>query len=77
MHLFTEFSSRLINYIKDIDFEKNIEKKYLDCIVVERPRNIMHGHLSTNAAMILSRPLGLDRSYYYSRADYCTYKDGP
>ncbi|RPD36864.1 arginine--tRNA ligase [Candidatus Liberibacter solanacearum] len=60
MHLFTEFSSRLINYIKDIDFEKNIEKKYLDCIVVERPRNIMHGHLSTNAAMILSRPLGLD-----------------
>ncbi|AKK19854.1 arginine--tRNA ligase [Candidatus Liberibacter africanus] len=60
MYLFTDFSVRLRNYIQCIDSKTKVEKKILDRIVVERPRDCAHGHLSTNAAMILSRPLGLD-----------------
>ncbi|MBY7649436.1 MAG: arginine--tRNA ligase [Candidatus Liberibacter europaeus] len=60
MYLFTDFSVRLKNYINDIDFNKRIDKVNLDRIILERPRDVIHGHLSTNAAMILSRPLGLD-----------------
>ncbi|XCD38808.1 arginine--tRNA ligase [Candidatus Liberibacter asiaticus] len=60
MYLFADFSSRLKNYLKEIDCKIKVEKKILDRIVIERPRDCAHGHLSTNAAMILSRPLGLD-----------------
>ncbi|AHA28210.1 arginine--tRNA ligase [Candidatus Liberibacter americanus] len=59
MHLFTDFSFRIRKYIKDIDFNVTIDEIYLDRIIVERPRDVAHGHLTTNAAMILSRPLGL------------------
>ncbi|KAE9513692.1 Arginine--tRNA ligase [Candidatus Liberibacter asiaticus] len=56
MYLFADFSSRLKNYLKEIDCKIKVEKKILDRIVIERPRDCAHGHLSTNAAMILSRP---------------------
>lgn len=59
MHLFTDFSCRIRKYINDIGFNVPIDKIYLDRIIVERPRDMAHGHLATNAAMILSRPLGL------------------
>ncbi|MBL0849199.1 MAG: arginine--tRNA ligase [Candidatus Liberibacter ctenarytainae] len=59
-YLFTDFNDRIRKYIKDIDFKGCISKVDLDRIVVERPRDAAHGHLSTNAAMILSRKLNLD-----------------
>ncbi|MEG8099367.1 arginine--tRNA ligase [Candidatus Liberibacter brunswickensis] len=60
MYLFADFGVRLRNYIKNIDFKIELEKEFLDRIVIERPRDCAHGHLSTNAAMVLSRPLDLD-----------------
>ncbi|AGA64955.1 Arginyl-tRNA synthetase [Liberibacter crescens BT-1] len=63
MHLFTDFSHRIKTYIESIDLvKKNIEKIDFKKIIVERPRNVEHGDLSTNAAMVLVRPLGLDYS---------------
>ncbi|MBA5724384.1 arginine--tRNA ligase [Candidatus Liberibacter sp.] len=60
MYLFADFNHRLKNLVQDIDLVKeNREKVDLERIVVEKPRDSINGHLSTNAAMVLSRPLGL------------------
>ncbi|RCL02930.1 MAG: arginyl-tRNA synthetase [Candidatus Tokpelaia sp. JSC161] len=53
MNIFIEFEER----IKDI-LRHSMNIQGVSCVSVETPRNILHGELSTNIAMILAKSLG-------------------
>ena len=55
-NLFTHFELRLKNLLQE--FEKDGKDIDLARVNVEPPRDAAHGHLATNAAMVLSKQLG-------------------
>ncbi|MDI7863335.1 arginine--tRNA ligase [Rhizobiaceae bacterium n13] len=59
MNLFTDFDTRIKNALETIDIVKE-KRSELDFgrISVEPPRDPSHGEVATNAAMVLSKPLG-------------------
>ena len=59
MNLFTDFDTRIKNALETIDIVKE-KRPELDFgrISVEPPRDPSHGEVATNAAMVLSKPLG-------------------
>ncbi len=54
-NVFAEFEQRIKTIIQTIDFTKNIDLD-LSRVAVEPPRDAAHGHLATNAAMVLAKP---------------------
>ena len=59
MNIFNEFESRVKSAIERV-FPTEVAggDLKLDAVVVEPPRDATHGDLATNAAMVLSKPLG-------------------
>ena len=59
MNLFTDFEVRIKNALEQIDIVRE-KRSELDFgrIGVEPPRDATHGDVATNAAMVLSKPLG-------------------
>src|SRR4051794_18625870 len=59
MNIFGDFTGRVRNAVQPIVAESGKGTSFdLDRIVVEPPREIAHGDLATNAAMLLAKPLG-------------------
>ena len=58
MDIFTIFSIRVAKAIEQSFSSETLPKALLDRIVVEPPRDSTHGDLSTNAAMVIAKPLG-------------------
>ncbi len=58
MDIFADFSIRVANAIEQSFGGEKLPKTLLDRIVVEPPRDSSHGDLSTNAAMVIAKPLG-------------------
>ena len=59
MNLFTDFEARIKNALDEIDLVRE-KRSELDFgrIAVEPPRDVTHGDVATNAAMVLAKPLG-------------------
>lgn len=59
MNLFTDFEARIKTALEQIDLVKE-KRSELDFgrITIEPPRDPSHGDVATNAAMVLSKPLG-------------------
>ncbi|PDT14591.1 arginine--tRNA ligase [Rhizobium sp. J15] len=59
MNLFTDFEARIKTALEQIDLVRE-KRSELDFgrITVEPPRDASHGDVSTNAAMVLAKPLG-------------------
>ena len=59
MNLFADFETRIKNALETLEIVKE-KRSSLDFgrIVVEPPRDASHGDAATNAAMVLSKPLG-------------------
>ena len=59
MNLFTDFEARIKTALEQIDLVKE-KRSELDFgrIAVEPPRDVTHGDVATNAAMVLAKPLG-------------------
>ena len=56
MNVFAEFAQRVVAALKAL--YPSITEEALSRIVVEPPRDAAHGDLSTNAAMVVAKPLG-------------------
>lgn len=61
MNLFTDFGTRITRALEEIDVVRE-KRDALDFsrVAVEPPRDPAHGDVATNAAMVLSKPLGLN-----------------
>lgn len=61
MNLFTDFGLRITKALEEIDVVRE-KRDSLDFarVAVEPPRDPAHGDVATNAAMVLSKPLGLN-----------------
>ncbi|MCX8997560.1 arginine--tRNA ligase [Rhizobiaceae bacterium BDR2-2] len=61
MNLFTDFGTRIARALEEIDVVRE-KRDALDFsrVAVEPPRDPAHGDVATNAAMVLSKPLGLN-----------------
>jgi arginyl-tRNA synthetase len=60
MNLFAEFENRIKTILTDkVIPEDKRQTTDLGRVVVEPPRDISHGDLATNAAMVLSKPMGM------------------
>ncbi|MCX5493591.1 arginine--tRNA ligase [Kaistia dalseonensis] len=59
MNIFRDFTTRVSSAVQVILAARGSEGADLSRIVVEPPRDAAHGDLSTNAAMVLAKPLGL------------------
>ncbi|MGG7581437.1 arginine--tRNA ligase [Rhizobium sp. Nf11,1] len=59
MNLFTDFEARIKTALEQIDLVRE-KRSELDFgrITVEPPRDVSHGDVATNAAMVLAKPLG-------------------
>ncbi|MBP2446132.1 arginine--tRNA ligase [Rhizobium leguminosarum] len=59
MNLFTDFEARIKTALEQIDLVRE-KRSELDFgrIAVEPPRDVSHGDVATNAAMVLAKPLG-------------------
>ncbi len=57
MDVFAEFSARIATIVRALFPKADGLEALIDKIVVEPPRDAGHGELSTNAAMILAKPL--------------------
>ena len=59
MNLFPDFEARIKTALEQIDLVKE-KRSELDFgrIAVEPPRDVTHGDVATNAAMVLAKPLG-------------------
>ncbi len=55
-NLFSIFEQRVRNILQTLDGVKESEAS-LDRVTVESPRDPSHGHLATNAAMVLAKPM--------------------
>ena len=59
MNIFRDFAGRVRNAAQPVIAESGASGAIgLDRIVVEPPREVAHGDLATNAAMLLAKPLG-------------------
>ncbi|MEN0087710.1 MAG: arginine--tRNA ligase [Pseudomonadota bacterium] len=58
MNLFEDLTQFVQSAVKAIDGIEAIDPKLVSRIVVEPPRDPSHGDMSTNAAMVLAKPLG-------------------
>ena len=59
MNIFADFDTRIKNALETLDLVKeNREKVDFSRITVESPRDLSHGDVATNAAMVLAKPLG-------------------
>ncbi len=54
-NIFKMFEQRIQNHVQDLELE-GLEPSVLERIAVELPRDAAHGHLATNAAMVLAKP---------------------
>ncbi|EFO29757.1 arginyl-tRNA synthetase [Roseibium sp. TrichSKD4] len=60
MNIFTEFSERVKDMLKGLDLQtKDGAAPDLSRVTVESPRDPAHGDLATNAAMVLSKQVGM------------------
>ncbi len=60
MNVFKDIESRIIKAVQALDIVKvNQVTPNFDRLAVEPPRDPAHGDISTNAAMVLAKPLGL------------------
>jgi len=60
MNIFTEFSGRVKDMLKGLDLQtKDGAAPDLSRVTVESPRDPAHGDLATNAAMVLSKQVGM------------------
>jgi arginyl-tRNA synthetase len=59
MNIFQDFTDRIKTIVQALDKTTETSAQDVDRILVEPPRDAAHGDLATNAAMVLSRPLGL------------------
>jgi len=59
MNIFHDFTDRIAAIVRPIAAPSPEASALLDRIVVEPPREASHGDLACNAAMILSKPLGV------------------
>ena len=59
MNIFAEFTTRVQAAVKALDLPSPLSDQDLARITVESPRDPAHGDLATNAAMVLSKPLGM------------------
>lgn len=59
MNLFAEFETRIKSILTDKVIPEDKRGADLSRVVVEPPRDASHGDLATNAAMVLSKPMGL------------------
>lgn len=59
MNIFHTFECYIKKILQNIDFEKEI-LKYFDKVSAEPPRDPAHGDISTNAAMVLAGPAGMN-----------------
>lgn len=58
MNIFADFDTRIKNALETLDLVKeNREKVDFSRITVESPRDLSHGDVATNAAMVLAKPL--------------------
>jgi arginyl-tRNA synthetase len=58
MNIYQDFTDKIINILKDIEkIGKNADFSRLS---VEPPRDSAHGHLASNAAMVLAKPVGMN-----------------
>ena len=55
-NVFATFEQRIKKLVQQLDIESGIELD-LSRVTVEPPRDPAHGHLATNAAMVLAKPL--------------------
>ncbi|WP_074381665.1 arginine--tRNA ligase [Bartonella doshiae] len=61
MNVFKNFEKKIKKSLELSDIKgKNVEDLDLSKITVDPPRDSSHGHLSTNAAMVLSKSIGLN-----------------
>ncbi|WP_208435701.1 arginine--tRNA ligase [Bartonella phoceensis] len=61
MNVFKNFEKKIRKSIESSDIKgKNVEDIDLSKITVDPPRDSSHGHLSTNAAMVLAKSIGLN-----------------
>ncbi|MFZ1814183.1 MAG: arginine--tRNA ligase [Rhizobiaceae bacterium] len=59
MNIFSQFEDRIKNLVQTLDL-KNISELDVSKITVEPPRDPSHGDLATNAAMVLSKQVGMN-----------------
>ncbi|MCV3765257.1 arginine--tRNA ligase [Rhizobium sp. TRM95796] len=59
MNLFAEFETRIKSILTDKVIPEDKRGADLARVVVEPPRDASHGDLATNAAMVLSKPMGM------------------
>ena len=55
-NVFALFEQRIKKLVQTLDMTQGVELD-LSRITVEPPRDAAHGHLATNAAMLLAKPL--------------------
>ncbi|MGI9367172.1 MAG: arginine--tRNA ligase, partial [Rhizobiaceae bacterium] len=55
-NVFALFEHRIKNLVQSLDITQGVDLD-LSRITVEPPRDVAHGHLATNAAMVLAKPL--------------------
>ena len=55
-NVFALFEQRIKKLVQTLDMTQGVELD-LSRITVEPPRDSAHGHLATNAAMLLAKPL--------------------
>ncbi len=60
MNLFADFTNRVRSVVEALDLQADGSAPDLSRIVVEPPRDLAHGDLATNAAMVLAKPMGLN-----------------
>ncbi|GAA5102988.1 arginine--tRNA ligase [Bartonella acomydis] len=61
MNVFKNFEKKIKKILESADIKgKNGENLDLSKITVDPPRDFSHGHLSTNAAMVLAKSIGLN-----------------
>ena len=60
MNVFSEFHNRLVAQLEALQQDGKLPSDAaLDRVTMEPPRDLSHGDLSTNAAMVLAKPAGL------------------
>jgi hypothetical protein len=57
MDMFADFKARVVTALSATHPDAGLEEALLSRISVELPRDPSHGDLSTNAAMVLAKPL--------------------
>ena len=59
MNIFEDFTDRIRTIVQSLPGMEQLAAADLARIIVEPPRDVTHGDLASNAAMVLAKPLGL------------------